>query len=1267
MAEAVRDVAVPNGEVPGDEQPLLETLTLNVKLPRHPFSIKIVVSIRETFNDIRQSILDLPSTIQYTCFSLWFDGAKLNDFLELSSVEGIHDGATLELHEEAYNEREARAHFLKVRDIMGLASTKNYPIAALSSGLSALESLETKTQAFQKKSAAVAHPMVDFALTGMPVLQEVLPAPEPAKPQLVKSLSLSHWHPPPPNLRLRGHLLYLQVLTLEGYAHHITADVSGFYVSNSSNQKFDPSPRAAVGKSYRAHSLLVLLQELSTLFTEGLLSWQTELGKRDPLTIYTPTNALLASPWLSRPAPPPVADVSRTQEQYLLGGSDNLDTVRDWNEDLQSTREMPRDTIQERVLRERLLNKLYFDFAEAAAKGAVLIAHDEIPALNPNETRDAQIFLYNGIFFSYGADGIGTFAKEGGDPAARYAVGKDLSGVKFVTQLDVEGICPLCTVIIDYCGRRIVAQSPVPGIFRQREDGTNQIVYGGVDGRDTIANDPSFRPMFEKIAESLHLKPHTVWDKDGNPKDLVTSVELKGLNGTDGRKYIIDLYRIAPLDVEFLETYGDKYPHKMTVLRTEAVEEWWKEQVRKWITERSEKLKAEGKEAKIVYKPLSTEAQPDTKESDEASTEEKTVDEAKVGETTKDEEPKPEVETIEISGHMFSLNPDVYSGQQPVTEDDQKTYAADEADVRQVSQFLLSTVIPGMVNDIRSGVVSVPLDSKQLTKLFHKRGINMRYISKVIEAVNNVEEETKTGKLSLFRVLLKTEIILRSAKHVINKLIKSLPAPIVTHAFAHIFNSLIGMKYNAEPTSEVDPTIIALYSSSEEDTVFKFTKLSAKDIQAAIADEASLRFFYSLEESWVDTIRPIQLFRELSLKFGLQWRSKQYLFEKPVEENNSTPPEAVRAPVEIKPNGAHKTNGKANGSAFKHGKKSKAGKKEAAVVAPVVLAQPSLPKVTFMPEDLLNIMPVMKDSTMRSLIADEAMEAGRVSIMQGDKDLGVELLLEALSLHEQIYGIIHPEVARAYSQLSMIYGGLEEKVISAELARKATIIAERTLGLDDAETVLMYLNLALTEHANGNSLLGLMYVRRACTLWRIVCGDGHPDNVNTMNNAAVMLQAVKEYHDSRKWFEMSLEQCEEIFGAHSLNAATLYFQLAQALVLTQDSKQAVTKMREAYTIFHSELGPDDKNTKESEVWLERLTHSAVNHARQARELQNRKVRKPQSAGSGNSSTSTPLDSATAVGSAAAASARKGGASVTEVIPTALNTKSVEELVKYINN
>ena len=97
-----------------------------------------------------------------------------------------------------------------------------------------------------------------------------------------------------------------------------------------------------------------------------------------------------------------------------------------------------------------------------------------------------------------------------------------------------------------------------------------------------------------------------------------------------------------------------------------------------------------------------------------------------------------------------------------------------------------------------------------------------------------------------------------------------------------------------------------------------------------------------------------------------------------------------------------------------------------------------------------------------------------------------------------------------------------------------------------------------------------------------------------------MLQSLREHQASLPWFEKSLSLCTQLHGKDSLNTATISFQYSQALALAQDPISAVPKMRDAYTIFAKELGPDDRSTKETEFLLQHFTASAVNVAKQAK-------------------------------------------------------------------
>lgn len=1202
-------------------------ITLSIVLPNPKAEkMQILVSPQEQVHEIRQSIIDMPAAFQHTCFHLEFNAEKVNDFIPLSEIPDITPEAEFRLVEDPYTEKEARIHVVRIRELIGAAGDRTDSTLGVLPGLSLYE---TVVRDVQEDSDSEKQQGFDFK--AVPSLTTLVPKPLGTPPKTVKQVTLSSWNPPPPHFRQRGHLLYLVVTTTEGEQYQITAHVSGFFINKSSNAKFDPLPKPGP-KGQSAHSLLDLVRLISPSFEESFKLLQEYNNQRDPLATFQITNAIPAAPWV---VPPPSSalcehtpDSTRPQEAYLLSGVDNTDTLRDWNEEFQSAKELPKETVQDRVFRERLVSKLFADYNDAATRGAVMVARGEIAPLNPTECQDAQIFVYNNIFFSFGADGVGTFTSEGGDEAARIATGKDVAGVRYVNQLDIDSLFTPATVVVDYLGKRIVGQSIVPGIFKQREPGEHQIDYGAVDGKDIVADDERFAQSFAQLSEALKVKKHPVWDKEGKRFDLEASVETKGLLGTDGRKYVLDLYRITPLDIAWLEEEESSdttqaYPHRMTTLRSELVESFGRFKARQWVDAEMEKAKATAGE-EPGDKDKSIEANATGGVSDEhTSAEENTRDEDEkkdtIEETQDDQSKQPTLP--DMSKFKFALNPDVFSGQAPQSSEDKSQWETDEQEVREAGTYLREKVIPALLRDLSEYDISFPMDGQSLTRLLHKRGINVRYLGKIAMQATD-------SRLACLRDIAIQEMVSRSFKHIAAQYLKRLPVPVTTACAAHMLNCLLGHRYNSNPVPDVDESLKVLYADAD----WSFEELTPSTLKEAIVEQVLKRFRYRIDTEWFNSSRTTQLLREVCLKTGLQVQAKDYHFTTATAEAQSAE-DATQS----------KVNGHAHSSPDKSGGGKKKKKTKAREVSPVPQTPTSLPH-TFHPDDIVDIVPLVKHSCPRSSLAEEALEAGRLSMIQNQRKLGSELLLESLSLHEQIYGILHPEVARVYNSLSMLYYQLDDKEAAVELARKAIVVSERTVGVDSAETLLNYLNLSLFLHQIGDSKGALAYSKHALSLWKIIYGPDHPDSVTTINNAAVMLQHLKEYHESRLWFEESLRVCESVSGKSSVNSATLLFQLAQALALDHDSKAAVNRMRESYNIFHSELGPDDKNTKEAESWLEQLTQNAVSIARNQKDAQARRIRS---------------------GIRLPAQATQASVSSSRATGSHVDSRSIDELIKFI--
>lgn len=72
--------------------------------------------------------------------------------------------------------------------------------------------------------------------------------------------------------------------------------------------------------------------------------------------------------------------------------------------------------------------------------------------------------------------------------------------------LDPEGLYVLGTVVVDYRGYRVTAQSIIPGILERDQE--QSVVYGSVDFGKTVVSSEKYQELLEKTAQQLKILPH---------------------------------------------------------------------------------------------------------------------------------------------------------------------------------------------------------------------------------------------------------------------------------------------------------------------------------------------------------------------------------------------------------------------------------------------------------------------------------------------------------------------------------------------------------------------------------------------------------------------------------------------------------------------------------------------------------------------------------------------------------------------------------------
>lgn len=1226
-----------------------------------PFDIQ--VSSMELVQEIHQLLMDREETCHRTCFSLQLNGNTLDNFAELKTVECLSDGSELKVVEEPYTVREARIHVRHVRDLLksvdssdayggldgaslaflnnvchGDIMEKRRGGSAAAAAANAANAANAATSNGNKGAAAAAaaaassnsqgdsidctppdyilpssteRPLLPLHMANLPVS-----ARDQNKLACLKVLTTSGWNPPPGSRRMHGDLMYVFIITLEDKRVHVTASSRGFYVNQTTEEEFNPKPAAA--GAHLSHSLVDLLAQISPGFKKNFAQLQKRRTQRHPYErVATPYQIYT---WLS-PINEHTIDAIRAEDAFSskLGYEEHIPgQTRDWNEELQTTRELPRKNLPERLLRERAVFKVHSDFVSAATRGAIAVIDGNVMAINPGEDAKMQMFIWNNIFFSLGFDVRDHYKALGGDAAAFVAPRNDLQGVKVYNAVDLEGLYTLGTVVVDYRGYRVTAQSIIPGILEREQE--QSVVYGSIDFGKTVVTHSKYMDLLQKAGSQLKILPHTVINDKEEEIGLCSSVECKGIIGNDGRHYILDLLRTFPPDVNFLqlddielskEAHALGFPivhkHKLCCLRQELIDAFVESRYMMFIKYAAVQLQQLGHRKQMdlfgtpkdqaitheeVEKPAeggaiatkgveATEAKDSDSKSDNKTVDDKDKLEAeeakKIVESITDSITSGEKKDIEEStrdivkkaaqavGSLketefdIRFNPDVYSPGVKHKEQEGDFFKKQCQLVRDASDFLLTVQIPAFIRDCLDHSAA-PMDGQTLSDNLHNRGINIRYIGVIANMLSKVPQ------LGYIHSIAVSEVLVRSSKHLFTTYMQGLEMTHLGVAIAHFLNCFLSSC----------PTVTPVLS----DELIKNNGGSKKRNNKRNGQQRSK------QPSGGGPINNVQE--------GSDWTSltprglwKQIKEEAESYFNFDLNAEAIDSVCEAF--GLQKVSllrafGQATGVQLQLREYSgldNSNSKNAAT-HPV-----------FSEDDVINVFPVVKHINPRATDAYNFYTTGQSKIQQGFLKDGYELISESLHLLNNVYGAMHPEIAQCLRMLARLNYIMGEHGEAMAFQQKAVLMSERVNGVDHPYTITEYTHLALYCFANSQISTALKLLYRSRYLALIVAGENHPEVALIDSNIGLILHAVAEYDLSLKFLEKALQLNLKYHGDKSLKVAVSYHLVARTQSCMGDFRSALQNEKETYAIYRSQLGDEHDKTKESSECLKHLTAQAV--------------------------------------------------------------------------
>ncbi|CAF1018399.1 unnamed protein product [Rotaria magnacalcarata] len=1173
-----------------------------IVLPESSFNIRIQSTGLDTFElpvtsselvqEIHQVLMDKEETCHRTCFSLQLDGIVLDNFTELKNIDNLKEGTLLKVIEEQYTVREVRIHVRHINelihscDLIDLYNGSNgYSLCMVND----ITNGDIASNTDRKKAAETNG--FDFNVPEylLPSQKDILVTPlfttnNKSRPLLcLKVLSYSGWNPPNGSRKLHGDLMYLQVATCEEKSFHITASTKGFYVSQTTEEKFIPKP---VQPKAIFHSLVDLLNNISPIFKKNFAAIQRKRCTKHPFErIQIPCQI---HPWLS-PRFDHTVDYFRAEDANInkLGHEDHIPgQVRDWNEELQITKELSKKTLPERLIRERAMFKVHSDFVAAAIRGCQAVVDGNIMAINPGEESKVHMYIWNNMFFSLGFDVKEHYKDFGGDAAAHAAPTNDLQGVRALNTIDLEGLHTLGTAVVDYRGMRVTAQTIVPGILEKEQE--QSVVYGSTDFGKTCVTNEKYKELLEKVSAMLKIKPHTIKTEKGDVVELLTAVECKGIVGNDGRHYLLDLLRMMPPDLNYLPVdvehispamkqfdYPKTHKHRLCCLRQELIDAFIEQKYVDFY--RSIALN--------LSKLRSSESSTATDTTQQTNVEEakRIVNEISVEDNSREiiQSACRAIGSVKDNEFDVRFNPDLFQPHVTLNQTSAEI-AADIKLLKEAAEYLVLKQIPLMIQDFQDHS-AVPVDGESLSEAMHSRGINIRYLGRVAQLLN------QQPALFYLHDIAVTEILCRSAKHLFRSYIQSVPIHLLSFSISHFLNCLLtiinspSLDYlsdelftsSASATSTNNGTTNTntnqsssssnVTNSSTQKSANKkknkkhqqrkqnplmrnesldFLSLTSKAIWSQLTNEAKSRYNFDLNCDDIDSfiekynVRRTCILRSLCLKTGLQLSMREFQFDQ-----------------------TNKSNRTAN--------------------------------ECFNEDDIINIYPLIKQVPPKPSDAYQFFTTGQQKIQQGLLREGFELISEAHNLLNNVYGPMHPEISmclRLLARLNYIMGDYHEALYTQH---KAVMMSERVLGVDHPQTATEYIHMALYSFANGLSINASKLLCRARYIILACCGENHPQISLIDSNLGLILQSYGDYENALKFMEKSLELSKKFYGLKSLKVALSHHLCARIQSCRGDFRSALSSEREAYQIYKLQLGDEHERTRESAQVLQHLTEQAV--------------------------------------------------------------------------
>ncbi|WP_213155721.1 tetratricopeptide repeat protein [Neochlamydia sp. AcF65] len=195
-----------------------------------------------------------------------------------------------------------------------------------------------------------------------------------------------------------------------------------------------------------------------------------------------------------------------------------------------------------------------------------------------------------------------------------------------------------------------------------------------------------------------------------------------------------------------------------------------------------------------------------------------------------------------------------------------------------------------------------------------------------------------------------------------------------------------------------------------------------------------------------------------------------------------------------------------------------------------------------------------------------------IYLNRGKLDKAVKYAQKALTIDNDLYGQIHPTIARDCNNLGMIYKEQGNLAMAAEYTQKALKIFIKLFGKNHPAIAVYYNNLGHIYQDKGNLQKAANKVKKALKIGIMRYGEIHPTVASYCTGLGQICQAQGKLQEAFEYHQQALFIVRKLFGENHPNLARNYNNLGMIYKEQGNLPEAAKHVKKARAIVFNLFG-----------------------------------------------------------------------------------------------